>query len=100
MGTRLELHQELTGFANYVYYHPPANVHMQYPCIVYHLSKIDTKHADNMNYHNFKTYEVTYIAPVPEDSIIDRILEHFQFSGFDRPYTADDLHHYVFHISY
>jgi hypothetical protein len=35
MRSRIDLHQELLNFSDNVYFQPPSNVNMTYPCIVY-----------------------------------------------------------------
>lgn len=100
MGTRLELHEELLSLAPNVYFQPPSSVKLSYPCIVYHLSDIDTLYADNRSYKNFKSYLVTYISRRPNDEKVDEILNHFSYCRFDRPYVADNLQHYAFVLFY
>lgn len=100
MGTRLELHTELLKLAPVAYYQPPSSIKMQYPCIVYHLSNIQTIHADNNAYKNFKSYLLTYICSLPDDDKVDEILNTFPYCRFDRHYVADNLHHYTFSLVY
>lgn len=100
MGTRLELHQKLAQFANNVYHQEPATVRMKYPCVLYHIANVDSIYADNMAYRNMKMYTVTYISQQPNDEKIDEFLEGFRYIKFDRHYTADNLHHYVFNLFY
>ncbi len=100
MGNRLALHQELVRFAANVYYQPPATVRMKYPCIVYDLASIDSTYADNRTYQNTQKYSVTYISEGPADDLVLQFLEAFRYIRFDRHYTADNLHHYVFNLYY
>ena len=58
MRSRLELHDilvEILG-SRCVYFQPPEKVKMNYPCIVYELSKIKSTMADNKRYLNTKRY--------------------------------------------
>lgn len=99
MGTRLQLQtllEALLGSRN-VYFQPPSTVKMKYPCIVYSLSDIDTKFADNIPYSNKRRYQSTAIDPNP-DSVIPDKLALLPMCVFDRSYTADNLNHYVFNI--
>ena len=100
MGTRLDLHQELLTLAPKAYYQPPSSIQMTYPCIVYHLSNIKTIHANNHVYKTFKSYMITYITKMPDDSKVDEISTHFPSCQFDRHYVADNLHHYTFSLFY
>ena len=52
MGLRVDLHntlQEIMG-DNKVYFQPPENVIMEYPCIRYSRSNGNTRFADNTSY--------------------------------------------------
>lgn len=102
MASRLKLQEELETLlgTKSVYFQPPENFRMSYPCIRYTLSKIPTLKADNLNYAMFKCYEVMYITRNPDDPIIDSILERFPKSQFVRQYRSDNLYHNVYSIYY
>lgn len=94
MGSRLELQtklEELLGSRN-VYYQPPENLKIEYPAIRYSLSTIISRHADGMKYSNFKRYEIVVIDKLPDNKVINKILE-LPFSSFDRHYISDNLNH-------
>lgn len=100
MNRRLQLHNklvELLGSAN-VYYQAPASVKMEYPCIRYSTSEIDSKHADNRNYVNTKGYSLVVISKKPDEQVIEKILEELPMSSFDRHYVSDNLNHDVIRI--
>lgn len=102
MAKRLDLHQELCdilGSTN-VYFQPPANVSMKYPCIKYSLSGIDVDHADDSNYKSIRQYTVTVIDRNPDSEIPDMILNHFRMCSFDRGYPADNLNHFALTLYY
>lgn len=97
MGQRLELQtllESLLGTRN-VYFQPPANVQMKYPCIVYSRDASDTKFADNNPYHHTKRYQVTVIDQNP-DSIIPDKIANLPMCTHNRFFTADNLNHVVF----
>ena len=54
MNKRLELQTKLENlFGNRrVYYQPPENLKMEYPCIRYSKSDIISRHADDIKYVN------------------------------------------------
>ena len=99
MGTRIQLQSLLETLleSRNVYFQPPPSVKMKYPCIVYSLSDIDTKFADNNPYSNSRRYQLTAIDPNPDSTIPDK-LALLPMCIFDRSYTADNLNHYVFNI--
>lgn len=99
MGQRLELQtllEEILG-SRHVYFQPPANVQMQYPCVVYKRSTAETGFAGNKPYRYTKRYTVTVIDRDPDSGIPDKVaaLPRCVHSIF---FTADNLNHDVFNI--
>jgi hypothetical protein len=101
MGQRLQLHQQLKSLlgSNNVYFQPPSTVKMNYPCIVYSRSRIDTKKANNQLYGSINGYSLTVIDPDPDSLIPAKVLA-LPMCSFDRHYTADNLNHDVFNVYY
>lgn len=99
MGTRIQLQSLLEALlvSRNVYFQPPPSVKMKYPCVVYSLSDIDTKFADNNPYSNSRRYQLTAIDPNPDSTIPDK-LAWLPMCIFDRSYASDNLNHYVFNI--
>lgn len=99
MGQRLELQTLLEGLlgADDVYFQPPANILLEYPCILYHWDDEATEHADNLPYHRRRRYQVTVIDSDPDSLIPDKI-GALPLCTFDRFYTADNLNHYVYKL--
>lgn len=94
MASRLELQsklEELLGSRN-VYYQPPENIKMLYPAIVYSKDDIDIKYADNNNYNKINKYNIIVIDKLPDNSVINKILE-LPLSSYDRHYNEDNLNH-------
>lgn len=69
---------------------------MVYPCIVYSLEGVDTKHADNKNYRVTNKYDITYISRKQDISAVDQIMEYFEMISMNRPFTINGLYHYNF----
>lgn len=101
MNRRLQLHAKLIDVlgTSKAYFQPPESIRMDYPCIVYHRDKIDTKYADNIQYLNKKRYTVTVIDKNPDSEIPGR-LSKLPLCKFDRHYTKDNLNHDVYNIYY
>jgi len=97
MAQRLQLQSLLEGLlgTRNVYFQPPANVQMQYPCIVYNRDSANTKFADNHPYNFTKRYQLTVIDQDPDSPIPSRI-GALPLCTFDRFFTADNLNHDVF----
>lgn len=102
MDRRLELHEklcEILGSRN-VYFQPPETVKLQYPCIVYSLSNIDVKHADDKIYTHRNRYMVMVVCKSPDDKTHENLMYEFPYCSFDRAYTADNLNHRVLTLYY
>ena len=97
MGQRLTLHQILETIAPKVYFQPPTNVRLEYPCIVYHRDFADTKFADDKPYNHTKRYMIIVIDRDPDSEIPDKVAA-LPMSLFNRFYTADDLNHDVYNV--
>lgn len=97
MRPRSELRAILQEICANLYFQPPETVKMKYPCIVYSLSKIDSRYASDMPYTLHNRYELTYICKNPDDSTKYAIAQ-LQGCRFDRTFVADNLYHYVFTI--
>lgn len=96
---RLLLHDILTGImgSNKVYFQPPTNLVMTYPCIRYERDQADTKFADNSPYRYTQRYKLTYISQTPDDAVKNSIA-HLPMCLFNRFYTVGNLNHDVFVI--
>jgi len=94
---RLQLHQLLETFTDNVYFQPPENIQLKYPCIIYKRDFADTKFADDKPYHYTKRYMVTIIDQDPDSEIPDKVAA-MPMSLFNRFYTADNLNHDVYNV--
>lgn len=109
MGTRLELDALLRGVFGItepisnvltdpkVYYQPPANVQMKYPCIVYAQNDEDVHHADNQAYRRVKRWEITIIDRDPDSQIPD-VIAALPMSKFNRRFVDSNLYHTVYNL--
>jgi hypothetical protein len=99
MGTRLELHallEIILGSKN-VYFQPPPDFKMKYPCIIYERNKIYSRYADNIPYNLQKQYNITVIDANPDSTIPDAVSK-LQSAAFDRRFVSNNLNHNVFNI--
>lgn len=101
MGSRLELQTLLAAIPGVaaVYFQPPATVSMTYPCVVYDLSDIDAKHANNKPYILTNEYTLTVIDKDPDTAIIFDIAK-LPSCEFNRFFASDGLNHYVFTLNF
>jgi hypothetical protein len=97
MGRRLQLHQLLETFTENVYFQPPTNIQLKYPCIVYKRDFAETKFADDKPYNHTKRYMIMVIDQDPDSDIPDKVAS-MPMSLFNRFYTADNLNHDVYSV--
>jgi hypothetical protein len=95
MAQRLALQSLLEGVAEHVYFQPPANIQMEYPCIIYSREGTSSDHANNELYRHAKQYQITVVDRDPDTELADKV-ESLRYVSFDRFFAADDLNHYVF----
>jgi len=96
---RTQLQTLLEGLlgSNKVYFQPPANLQIQYPCIVYNRDDAITQYANNKPYDLNKRYQLTAIDRNPDSPVPDKIAA-LPLCTFDRHFAADNLNHDVFTI--
>lgn len=97
MAPRLQLHELLLTFTDNVYFQPPTNTEIKYPCIVYQRNYALTAFADDIAYRHTKRYQITVIDQDPDSPIPDMVAE-MPMSAFNRFYTAENLNHDVFNV--
>ena len=96
MASRLQLQsklEELLGSKN-VYYQPPESVKISYPAIIYSKNRINTTKADDSNYLKKNQYEIIVISRLPDNPVIDKLLD-IPYCSYDRHYVSDNLNHDV-----
>ena len=96
---REEFHQILkdTLGSEHVYFQPPNNLMMNYPCIVYNRGRASSEFADNGLYRYVKNYEVLVIDRDPDSEIPDKVAA-LPMSSHERWFAVDNLNHDVFNI--
>lgn len=96
---RVELQEYLENLIQNknVYFQPPESFKINYPCIIYELSNIGSRKADNVKYKIVKEYTVTIIDKNPDSKLFDKMFES-DYCRFDRHFVNDNLHHWVFSV--
>lgn len=98
---RLDLREILVGIMEEcgekpkLYFQSPESIKLEYPCIIYKLRTMTSNYADNTPYKTNISYDITYITRDPTSKVPSRIVRE-PFMGFDRYYTASNLHHYAY----
>ena len=102
MASRLELQavlETILGSRN-VYFQPPENFKLSYPCIIYHRRPKEVRYADDIKYRNLNCYEVQLMK---RDSDVDELfdaLDNMKYSRHERAFVVDNLSHDNFVIYY
>ena len=102
MGSRLQLQnelEELLGSTN-VYYQPPSNSSIKYPCIIFELSNTNVRPADNKKYIKTNRYHVKHIYKSLSNELKDSILDHFMLISHDNRMKVDGLYNDDFTLYY
>jgi hypothetical protein len=97
MAPRLQLHDILKAFTDNVYFQPPENITLQYPCIIYQRDYAETMFADDIPYNHTLRYVVTVIDRDPDSDIPGKVAS-MPMCLFNRFFTADNLNHDVYRV--
>ena len=98
MKTWSELQELLSEIVPNVYFQPPENLKIKYPCIVFERSNALTNYADNRPYQITKRYSITLITKTSDnDEYIDKLL-NLPMCTFDRQFIIENLCHDVFNM--
>jgi hypothetical protein len=83
-----------------VYFEPPQNTRLTYPCVVFKRGTNSSRSANNRIYKLDNSYDLTYICREPDDPMTNTILvgdsthePPFSMIRHIRHYVADGLHH-------
>lgn len=101
MRSRLTLHEELVNVlgSRNVYFQPPEEIKMKYPCIVYERYDITNTYADDDIYIQPRQYRVTIIDENPDSEIVTR-MSQFKTARFINHQIVENLNHDTFNIYY
>ena len=100
MNSRAQLHsvlqEALPGVA--LYYQPPENIKLTYPCVVYTFDKIKSSEANNSRYIRHDKYTIKLIGSLIDvEKWSDKILG-LRYCDLDTTFVSDGLYHYVYQI--
>jgi hypothetical protein len=97
MAPRLQLHDILKSITDNVYFQPPENITLAYPCIIYQRDYAETTFADDIPYNHTLRYVVTVIDRDPDSDIPGKVAS-IPMCLFNRFFTADNLNHDVYRL--
>lgn len=97
MAPRLDLQNLLLGICDNVYFQPPEDIEMSYPCIVYARDWAQTFFATNRPYRVEKRYLLTIMDREADSPIVEAVAA-LPMCIFDRHFTVKDLNHDVYKL--
>lgn len=100
MPKQLDFQKELLNICEHVYFQPPSNIKLEYPCIIYNYARGKDYWANNAIYEPIDCYEITIIDKNPNSELIDFVRNNFSYCSFDRSFRYDNLNHFTFTIYY
>jgi len=96
-----ETHENILVYSHRpVYFQPPENEDIVYPCVIFRLSNIKTDYANNAVYRGARAYLLTLIDTDPDSGYVEVLLNSFTAIRFDRFYVFDSLNHWTFILYY
>ena len=101
MGRRVQLHQLLKTTINSenVYFQPPPNLQLKFPCVIYKRALGDTKFADNKPYNHQVGYLLQVVDADPDSLLPEKIAE-LPKCVFERHYTTNNMNYTLYNIYY
>lgn len=103
---RLELQTELENVlgSKNVYWQPPENIKLKYPCIVYEEDPDQFVYANNAKYRWLDSYSVTLIRNYSNrdetSKIVEELESNFEYISPNQHFISDNLIHDVFKLYY
>lgn len=89
--------KELVGDGWAVYFQPPGQEKMTYPCVRYQRDDMNTQFADNVPYRLRTRYSVTLMSRSPNTDVLKKLAQ-LPMSTYERFFVADNINHDVFNI--
>lgn len=100
MDRRLQLQEILEAITPKVYFQPPEDMELEYPCIIYSRGVIGTElYANDKPYTTRVRYAVTIVDPDPDSGILEKVAS-LPMCKFERHYTKDNLNHDIYNLYY
>lgn len=87
------LNSELLTHCDNVYFQPPSNVRLNYPCVIYHKSGYESTHANDSVYGLKTEYQLTVIQRDPEGVLDEQILKSFPLCRVTTTFVSENLYH-------
>lgn len=99
---KLQTELETILGSKHVYFQPPPNTAIKYPCFIYERYTPFTMNADDTVYRIIGHYSITYIDSNVERAMAmqTKILSTFQHISIERNYISDNMNHDIYNLYY
>lgn len=97
---RTDLHAILKAICPNVYYQPPSNIALTYPCIVYRMNGDEEFRADNLVYVVYRSYVLTVIDRNPDGVLPDEIRKAFGSASIGPSLVVDGINNTTITLYY
>lgn len=77
----------------HLYFQPPGEEGLKYPCLLYTKSSGDTLFANNKDYMYHRQYELTFIYEDPDDETPRNVMRQLDYCRANRHFITNNLHH-------
>ena len=77
----------------HLYFQPPGERGLDYPCLIYSKSTGDTLFANNKDYMYHRRYELTFIYEDPDDETPRNVMRQLDYCRADRHFVTANLNH-------
>lgn len=81
-----------------VYFSPPEDLKLKYPCIIYKRIDIRETFANNKKYKMDNFYEITLVYDDPDSTLSIDFLNEFETSNLVRSFSSNNLEHTIIHL--
>lgn len=98
--SREKLQIKLLDIVENVYFQPPANIRLTYPCIIYRRANTDITYAGDSVYQAIPEYQVTVVEKDADTPLSDEVLHSFRMIAQRASYVTDGLYHSQFTLYY
>lgn len=81
-----------------VYFQPPEDVKLKFPCIIYKWDRTKDLRADDTLYNSRRGYSITIVDQNPDSAIPIIFQKNFPLASFDRSYVSNNMNHWVYNL--
>lgn len=81
-----------------VYFQPPPNLSLEFPCVVYEKVRTEVRRADDRPFTFYDRYTVTHISKTNDETVPIKMLGAFRHAFQDREFKTEGLYHQVYTV--